>query len=146
MSEPRKRRRRIAFFALTLVFGVAWASGPAVVVHAGVALANARADDKAAAFDRVDFDLDADVVDVLCTDMDDAWSSLGRTGFNCMVFGAPSSWLSREDPGSDLYQSWFGVYAVDLHDDHELDGVQETWPTLRTSWLAAVPTFRVREG
>lgn len=47
--------------------------------------------------------------------MDPIWEPLNLKGVNYYAFGgaqAPNQFAARSDPGSPLYQAWFGAYAI----------------------------------
>lgn len=47
--------------------------------------------------------------------MDPIWQPLNLKGVNYYAFGgahAPNQFAARSDPGSPLYQAWFGAYAI----------------------------------
>lgn len=120
MSRLRVSLALLAALALGL-----FATRHAWLVTAGAWLANVRAADKLTRVDRLTFDVPAGWAPIIRTDMDDAWKSLNRRGFNSFVFGAPESIFahgaSREDPAALRYQAWFGVYSVVLEHPGDLD-------------------------
>jgi hypothetical protein len=123
------KRRRLAI-ALT-VFAVLGAglflTRQALLLRVGSAVAHRRS----AAREEVNrFTVTADVADgwlpILRTDMDDAWKPVGQRGLNYFTFAAPESAFApcsaREDPTSQRYQAWLGIYVVELGDRPAPDG------------------------
>jgi hypothetical protein len=99
----------------------------ALVLRAGVAVANHRAADRVAAEGhRISFDVPDGWTPIIRTDMDDAWKPLGRRGLNTFIFADTESPFAsgalREDPSSLRYQSWFGVYSVEFTSDQDIAG------------------------
>lgn len=81
--------------------------------------------------------------------MDEHWQALKLTGVNYFAFGAPAPpnhFAARSDPRSNLYQAWFGCYAVkggrELF-DHADRAAQYQWVSKlaeydQVSWLEAM--------
>lgn len=129
MKPKISARRRLAVAVLIVVLGSLFVVRNALLLRAGVWLANARAKDKLEPADIVTFDVPSGWTPIIRTDMDDAWKNLGRTGANSFVFGdvpgPGASGASREDPADPHYQAWFGVYSVKLKGPDDLANATE---------------------
>ncbi|MEW6432357.1 MAG: hypothetical protein AB1730_12690 [Myxococcota bacterium] len=129
MTAGRPSRRRVVAAVVVLVVGGLFLVRHALVLRAGVWLANVRARDELEPADRVTFDVAPGWTSVIRTDMDDAWRPLGRAGANSFVFGDAAglfaSGAAREDPTDVRYQAWFGVYSVKLKGPDDLANATE---------------------
>jgi hypothetical protein len=73
-------RRRLVAAVLVVVLGSLFVVRHALLLRAGVWLANLRAADQLEPADRVTFDVPSGWTPIIRTDMGDAWKNIGRTG------------------------------------------------------------------
>jgi hypothetical protein len=114
---------------LVVVLGSLFVVRHALLLRAGVWLANLRAAEKLEPADRVTFDVPSGWTPIIRMDMGDAWKNVGRTGAKSFVFGdvpGPGArGSSREDPADLHYQAWFGVYSVKLKGPGDIANASE---------------------